>query len=716
MRTVLYAALAATILVTATQPALAQSGQDLFQQALVKERADGELRQAIALYERIAREFSADRTLTASALVRMGQCYEKLGSTEAERAYQRVVSEFADQSESAAQARARLGALHAAVAVGAGPVARKVIALADMPGDPFQVVHPSPDGQRLAYINLDDGGLYVLDIASGATEQVAVGVPEFWNFYPCWSPDGKRLAFTQSIRETGAGSLRIIDVASRKVTVVARGPSAGITDVEDWSPDGRFLLFSSKMATSWPPPDYPGGDSLRLISVEDGSVRLLADDVHQGAASLSPDGRFVTFAVGGEANAQVFVQSLAGGTRRQITHTPGGNSRPRWAPGGHAIAYQRTNGIWIVPVADGAASGEPHLAAPGGNMELRQWTKAGLFYTLLQSAGTRMTPYQIAMDPTTGLPAAGGVQELTGNHPDSVSGFAWSPDMHRIAFGHRQSPEVSVYSVNPMGVVTYDLGRRGRAPYLRWSRDGREVLYEPYGRWGDSTGSAMVALDVATGHVRDLFPGIPGAAGMSLSPDGGQVTYIRLGTEWFKCGTSDQRRIEAVVVANIGDPASARDVVMGGNTDTAPLSGSAPPRFSPRGDRLLFARQACPGDSGPQESASSVWVVGIDGRGARRLGTAARITAAEWDPTGRFIAYSGWVGGDDGRFAIRVVEVASGTQTEIPLSQDVARRLTWAHLKVTGWSSDGTLLGFVAGSPYNAPWELWVVQGLEEGT
>ena len=69
MRTTLLAVVAAaTLLLTATQPALAQSGQELFQQALVKERADGELKQAIALYERIVQEFSADRTLTANAL------------------------------------------------------------------------------------------------------------------------------------------------------------------------------------------------------------------------------------------------------------------------------------------------------------------------------------------------------------------------------------------------------------------------------------------------------------------------------------------------------------------------------------------------------------------------------------------------------------------------------------------------------------------------
>jgi hypothetical protein len=62
---------------------LTQSGQDLFQQALVKERADGDLRAAIVIYQRIVRDFSADRTLAATALVQIGRCYDRLGQADA---------------------------------------------------------------------------------------------------------------------------------------------------------------------------------------------------------------------------------------------------------------------------------------------------------------------------------------------------------------------------------------------------------------------------------------------------------------------------------------------------------------------------------------------------------------------------------------------------------------------------------------------------------
>src|SRR6266536_1107123 len=88
-----------------------ESGNDLFQKALVAERANGKLDEAIKLYQRIAQKFASDRSLAAKALLQMGQCYEKLGDAQARKAYDRVVREYADQGEIVAAARSGLGRL-----------------------------------------------------------------------------------------------------------------------------------------------------------------------------------------------------------------------------------------------------------------------------------------------------------------------------------------------------------------------------------------------------------------------------------------------------------------------------------------------------------------------------------------------------------------------------------------------------------------------------
>lgn len=88
-----------------------QTPSQLFQQGLLKENGEGDLKAAVAIYEKIAGDATADRSLRAKALLHMGICWEKLGKDRAQKAYRRVIQEFADQYEVVAEARTRLAAL-----------------------------------------------------------------------------------------------------------------------------------------------------------------------------------------------------------------------------------------------------------------------------------------------------------------------------------------------------------------------------------------------------------------------------------------------------------------------------------------------------------------------------------------------------------------------------------------------------------------------------
>ena len=76
----------------------------LLQAAIHKETVEGDLEQAIRMNKDIVSKYSANRAVAGSALVHMGQAYEKLGSAEARKVYERVAREFADQPESLANA------------------------------------------------------------------------------------------------------------------------------------------------------------------------------------------------------------------------------------------------------------------------------------------------------------------------------------------------------------------------------------------------------------------------------------------------------------------------------------------------------------------------------------------------------------------------------------------------------------------------------------
>src|SRR4051794_5585174 len=88
-----------------------QSADVRFRAAQQTETIEGDLKAAIKMYERIVEDRSTSSDIAARSLIRIGMCHERLGSAEARKAYERVLSRFADQSEPAKEARMRLARL-----------------------------------------------------------------------------------------------------------------------------------------------------------------------------------------------------------------------------------------------------------------------------------------------------------------------------------------------------------------------------------------------------------------------------------------------------------------------------------------------------------------------------------------------------------------------------------------------------------------------------
>jgi outer membrane protein assembly factor BamD (BamD/ComL family) len=78
-------------------PAPAQTAEQLYQKGLMKEEGEGSLREAIDLYNQIAENSSAGISLRAKALLHIGLCFEKLGTEEAVKAYQRLIKSYPSQ-------------------------------------------------------------------------------------------------------------------------------------------------------------------------------------------------------------------------------------------------------------------------------------------------------------------------------------------------------------------------------------------------------------------------------------------------------------------------------------------------------------------------------------------------------------------------------------------------------------------------------------------
>lgn len=142
----------------------------------------------------------------------------------------------------------------------------------------------SPDGRWAAYLS-DRTGEYEIFVrpadGSGAERQVTKN-GGIWRFQPLWSPDSKKLAFSDKNRK-----LFWVDVASGKTTEADQSPRGDIQDYK-WSPDSRFLAYTKAGGNSF--------SSIWIYSLDDAKARQLTSGfTADGEPTWDPTGRYLYF-------------------------------------------------------------------------------------------------------------------------------------------------------------------------------------------------------------------------------------------------------------------------------------------------------------------------------------------------------------------------------------------------------------------------------------
>ncbi len=112
-------------------------------------------------------------------------------------------------------------------------------------------------------------------------------------YQPEWSPDGKRIAFSDK-----DGKVYVVTVADRKVTEIADAPHGQIRDYV-WSPRGNYLAFSYD--------DNPNRFSAIWIwSAGDGKLRKVTDDMFNAFnPAWDPQGNYLYFLADREFQPQI---------------------------------------------------------------------------------------------------------------------------------------------------------------------------------------------------------------------------------------------------------------------------------------------------------------------------------------------------------------------------------------------------------------------------
>ena len=103
----------------------------------------------------------------------------------------------------------------------------------------------SPDGTRLAYLRRPEKTIWVLDIATGQTEQLTTcGAPACDKYSrSSWSPDGLRLAFSDH-DQSGGAQLFVINADGTQRRQLTHFPRGQMATEPSWSPDGTLIAFN----------------------------------------------------------------------------------------------------------------------------------------------------------------------------------------------------------------------------------------------------------------------------------------------------------------------------------------------------------------------------------------------------------------------------------------------------------------------------------------
>jgi len=651
-------ALAATIAGAASRAA--QDAERQLKAAMNTELVDGNLKLAIEQYKKVAE--SGNRALAAQALLRMAECYQKLGDAEAQTIYERLVRDYGDQKDAAASARARLGATRSDTRVKGD---RSI--WTGREADGFGTV--TPDGRFLTYTDWDAGGTLMLrDLASGTNHRLTSGGS---TQFSAISKDGKHVAYQwrdSNARATGRGyELRVAKLQPTGISesrrLVDNEETAG-TVPYDWSPDGKWIAatISRKDATR----------QIALVAVQDGSLRVLKslDWREPTKIFFSPDGRHIAYELpvtdsGDEQH--VFVMAVDGSRESTVAAHPSQNVIMGWSPDGQHVLFSSNRsgsfGLWAVPVEDGRPRGAATLVKP----DIASSWSLGLTASGTMFVWKYASPVYLqasSIDLTTGklVPGAATFQRFIGSRgrPD------WSRDGKHLAY----------QSCDPLGagpctlwIRSVDTGevrelkpKLGYFFFARWSPDGRELLTRGSDLRGRNNG--LYRIDVQTGEATLVVSPFAANSMPQWAPDGKHAIY---------------RRGSAVIERNLATNAE-REVVQ--------IPGAEPGQIAVSPDGHHVAYRAA------DSAGASLFVMPLAGGAPRLL---LRVTAPD-----RLIDRFDWTA--DGRAIVIAKERGDTSRNELwlaPITEEKPRKLdididNW--LVIDGFRIDraGKQIAFVA--------------------
>jgi len=208
--------------------------------------------------------------------------------------------------------------------------------------DVYANVNLAPNGKLVAVDKTDTGNqnsdVWIYDLHSESTKRMTFDPAV--DAMPVWSPDGTRVVFSSSRKQSFDSYLKNTDGAQEERAIEA-------TPAQDkypstWSRDGKYLLYT-RDTELW---------FLTLPELRSQLFLKTPSALRNG--QFSPDGKWVAYASNKSGKWEIYVTSfLDAHGKWQVSN--GGGDQPRWRGDGKELFYLAADGkIVALPVKEGA--------------------------------------------------------------------------------------------------------------------------------------------------------------------------------------------------------------------------------------------------------------------------------------------------------------------------------------------------------------------------
>jgi TolB protein len=212
----------------------------------------------------------------------------------------------------------------------------------------------APGGEQIVFTRHRGGKIGLATVAADGSGEILLSQGKFPQYDACWSPDGKRLAFTHVAQSGPQGNLDIFTSRpdlSDMVRVAGDRRKLSHEESPAWSPDGASIAFSSTCE---------GNQELFVVALDGASARRLTNDPAIDAhPAWSADGKKLAFATNRWGDFEVALIDVATGQVSRMTESRGLDDYPAFDRQGHWLAFTSNRDgnfeIYVMPAAGGAA-------------------------------------------------------------------------------------------------------------------------------------------------------------------------------------------------------------------------------------------------------------------------------------------------------------------------------------------------------------------------